>query len=85
MYRLQVYYLKVYQSLTNFYLNITIFSENIKFFAPTFGWDKISCVHTIKKYSRAWAGGTESQFVVVGKFMRDSHNTCLKFNIRVKL
>ncbi len=32
-----------------------------------------------------WAGGTESQFVVVRKFIHDSHNTCLKFNIRVKL
>jgi hypothetical protein len=32
-----------------------------------------------------WAGGTKSQFVVVGNFIRNSHNTCLKFNIRVKL
>ncbi len=33
----------------------------------------------------AWAGGTKSQFVVEGKFIRDSYNTCLKFNIRVKI
>jgi hypothetical protein len=25
------------------------------------------------KHLLAWAGGTESQFVVVGKFIRDSH------------
>ncbi len=31
MHVLQVYYLEVYQSLTNFYLNITSFSKNIKF------------------------------------------------------
>ncbi len=35
------------------------------------------------KYTRcAWAGGTKSQFVVERKFIRDSHNTSLKFNIR---
>ena len=34
MYVLQVYYLKVYQSLTNFYLNITSFSKGIKFVTP---------------------------------------------------
>jgi hypothetical protein len=33
----------------------------------------------------AWAGGTESQFVVGGKFIPDSYNTCLKFNIRLKI
>jgi hypothetical protein len=33
----------------------------------------------------AWAGGTESQFVVERKFICDSHNTSLKFNIRVKI
>ncbi len=31
------------------------------------------------------AGGTESQFVVEGKFIRDSLSTCLKFNIRAKI
>ncbi len=31
MYVLQVYYLKKYQSLTNFYQHITSFSKNIKF------------------------------------------------------
>jgi hypothetical protein len=35
MYVLQVNYLKVYQSLTNFYLNITSFSKNIKFVTTT--------------------------------------------------
>ncbi len=33
----------------------------------------------------AWAGGTESQFVVERKFMCELHNTSLKFNIRVKI
>jgi hypothetical protein len=32
-----------------------------------------------------WAGGTKSQFVVKKKFIRDSHDTCLKFYIRVKI
>ncbi len=33
----------------------------------------------------AWAGGTESQFVVERKVIRDLYNTSLKFNIRVKI
>ncbi len=33
----------------------------------------------------AWAGGTESQFVVERKFIRELHNTSLKYNIRVKI
>jgi hypothetical protein len=33
----------------------------------------------------AWAGGTESQFVVKREFIRELHNTSLKFNIRVKI
>ncbi len=33
----------------------------------------------------AWAGGTKSQFVVEGKFIHDSYNTCLKLNIRIKI
>jgi hypothetical protein len=38
------------------------------------------------EYTRcAWAGGTKSQFVVERKFIHDSHNTSLKFNIRVKI
>ncbi len=37
-------------------------------------------------YTRcAWAGGTESQFVVERKFICELHNTSLKFNIRVKI
>jgi hypothetical protein len=37
MYVLQVDYLKIYQSLTNFYRNITSFSKNIKFVTLTLG------------------------------------------------
>jgi hypothetical protein len=33
----------------------------------------------------AWAGGTKSQFEVERKFIRDSHNTASKFNIRVEI
>jgi hypothetical protein len=33
----------------------------------------------------AWAGGTESQFVVERKFIRELHNTSSKFNIKVKI
>ncbi len=33
----------------------------------------------------AWARGTESQFVVDRKFIRELYNTSLKFNIRVKI
>jgi hypothetical protein len=38
MYVLQVYYLKVYQSLKKFYLNITSFLKNIKFVTPRAGY-----------------------------------------------
>jgi hypothetical protein len=38
------------------------------------------------KYTRcAWAGGTESQFVVERKFIRELYNTSLKFNVRTKI
>jgi hypothetical protein len=37
-------------------------------------------------YTRCtWAGGTEGQFVVKRKFIRELHNTSSKFNIRVKI
>ncbi len=38
------------------------------------------------KYTRcAWAGGTESQFVVKRESIRELHNTSLKFIIRVEI
>jgi hypothetical protein len=44
----------------------------------TDGWrNKYTCC--------AWAGRTESLFVIERKFIRVLHNTSLKFNIRVKI
>jgi hypothetical protein len=39
----------------------------------------------IKNAHCAWAGGTESQFVVKREFIHYLHNTSSKFNIRVKI
>ncbi len=46
--------------------------------------DRLLCIG-VKNTCCAWAGGTKSQFVVERKIIRDSHNTSLKFNIRVKI